>query len=124
MRQTLQQLARYLLTGGAAAIVDVGAFALLYRAGLPVAPAAALSFCLAAAVNYLLTARYVFGGGTSSRRFVLFFAVALIGLAINVTATVQLSAALHLLPELAKVGGIGIAFLANFAMNKLIVFRA
>jgi len=124
MRDTAVQLARYLLTGGAAAVVDIGGFAILYRLGLPIAAAATLSFCVATVVNYALTARFVFGSGATARGSGLFFAVALVGLAINVGATVILSSRFGLLPELAKVGGVGIAFLANFAMNKLIVFRA
>jgi putative flippase GtrA len=123
MRDTAAQLARYLLTGGAAAVVDLGGFSVLLRLGLPIAAAATLSFCVAALVNYALTARFVFGTGASARGFGLFFAVALVGLAINVGVTVLLSAQSGLLPELAKVGGIAVAFLANFAMNKLIVFR-
>ncbi len=123
MRSSLGQLGRYLLTGGAAAVVDIGVFAAAYRLGLPVIAAAALSFCIAAIVNYALTARFVFGSDSSARQFALFFAFAAIGLTINVGVTVLLASRLGLLPELAKVGGIGVAFLANFAMNKWIVFR-
>lgn len=115
------QLARYLLTGGTAAGVDVGGFALLLGLGMAVGAAAVGSFCLAAIVNYCLTARFVFGAGTSLRGFGLFFAVALVGLAINVGATLMLVR--HGVPPVAaKIGGIGIAFVANFAMNKLLVF--
>lgn len=119
----LGQLGRYLITGGIAAVVDVGGFALLYRSGLALAPAAILSFCAAALVNYRLSARFVFGARPNRAGFALFFAVALAGLAINVGVTILLARGLGLLPELAKLGGVGIAFLANFAMNRAVVFH-
>ncbi len=120
----LGQLFLYGLTAGTAAVVDIGGFALLFRLGAPVAVSATLSFCAAAVVNYTLTTRFVFGSRASARRFGLFMAFALVGLAINVGVTVLLANRFDVLPELAKIGGVGVAFFANFAMNKWIVFRA
>jgi putative flippase GtrA len=112
----------YLFTGGAAAIVDVGGFWGLHAAGLAIAPAAILSFCLAAVVNYLLTSRFVFSQRAGLRRFALFFAFALVGLTINASVTTAV-ALLGVFPVLAKVAGVAVAFVANFLMNALIVFR-
>ena len=65
-----------------------------------------------------------------------FAAFAALGLVINVGVTVVFSHMLelmpvltrsplaHYLPVLAKVGGIGTAFIFNFAVNTLVVFRA
>ena len=122
-RTVAAQLARYLLTGGLAAVVDIGLFAILHRLGWPIAWAATMSFCLAAAVNYLLTARFVFATRSTVSHFGLFFVVALVGLGINVAVTVALATGPGVMPELAKIGAVGVAFLANFSMNKFIVFR-
>ena len=60
LKRTLSQVVRYGLTGGAAAVVDLGLFSALCPAVLPVAPAATVSFLCAAVVNYVLTAKFVF----------------------------------------------------------------
>ena len=49
---------------------------------------------------------------------------ALVGLGINASATWWLAGHLPIEPTLAKVGGVGIAFIVNFLMNTFIVFRA
>jgi putative flippase GtrA len=124
MRHAAAQLARYFVTGGIAAIVDVGGFALLLGLAVPIAPAATLSFCAAVVVNYLLSARFVFFAQPSLRGFGLFVLGALAGAAINIGITVLLSHLAGLHPVLAKVGGVGVAFIINFLINRLIVFRA
>lgn len=123
MRTLLTKLMGYGLTGGIAAIVDAGGFALLLRAGLGVAAAGATSFCAAAVVNYILSSRLVFTGRTSAQGFSLFFVVALIGLSVNLGITLAGVYWFGLPPLLAKIAGIGIAFLVNFALNLRIVFR-
>jgi len=123
MRALLAKLIGYGVTGGIAAIVDAGGFALLLQAGLGIAAAGTASFCTAAIVNYLLSSRFVFAGRTSAQGFALFFAVALIGLAVNLGVTLAGVYWLGLPPILAKIAGIGIAFLVNFALNLRIVFR-
>lgn len=117
----------YAVTGGVAAVVDIGGFHLLTLAWpfLPQWPAvmvpAALSFALAAVVNYLLTSRWVFGRDWRDLGQALrFFGLACVGLAINSTMTALLALALH--PTLAKAGGVAVAFGANFLMNALWVF--
>lgn len=119
----LQKFARYFVTGGLAAIVDAGGFALLIWTGVPVWLAAILSFLAAAVTNYLASAAFVFHQPPSVRHFLLFLATASVGLLLNVGVTL---AALHWLAcpaVLAKIIGIGSAFLVNFAMNVLLVFR-
>ena len=87
MRDVVAKFARYLLTGGAAAVVDVGGFALLHVAGVAPLPAAAASFAVAAVVNYLLTSRFVFHHRGLGWRFPLFLLGALVGLFVNVGVT-------------------------------------
>ena len=56
--------------------------------------------------------------------FVVSFCVALIGLIVNVGVTVLGVRVYDVPPFFAKVAGIGTAFLLNFALNVLFVFRA
>ena len=124
MRGTLVKLLRYGVTGGIAAIVDAGGFALLIAPGLGIAAAGTMSFCVAALVNYLLSSRFVFASGRSAQGFALFFVIALLGLTINLGVTLAGVYLVGLPPVLAKIGGIGTAFLINFALNLRFVFRA
>jgi putative flippase GtrA len=123
MRALLAKLIGYGVTGGIAAIVDAGGFALLLHLGLGVAAAGTASFCTAAVVNYALSSRFIFAGRASPKGFFLFFGVALIGLAINLGITLTGVYWLGLPPLLAKIAGIGAAFLVNVALNLRIVFR-
>lgn len=123
-RETLERLLRYGMTGGAAAIVDAGGFALLLATGIDVAIAGSTSFCVAAVVNYVLTSRFAFGQGRTVAGFFLFFAFALVGLTVNMGTTLGIIHWLGVPPFAAKVVGIGVAFLVNFALNATFVFRA
>lgn len=123
MRDFLSKLVPYAMTGGVAAIVDAGGFALLVNAGLGVAAAGVLSFCTAAVVNYLLTSKLVFGRERSMRGFALFLSAALIGLSVNVGLTLLGFYVFDLPPLVAKIIGIGTAFFVNFLINLRFVFR-
>ncbi len=123
MPPLLEKLVRYFFTAGMAAVVDVGGFVLLAGRGVPILAAATCSFIVAAVVNYLLSSRFVFQSDATTRRFLLFFAAALVGLTINVSVTYLAAVQLGLGPALAKLAGVGTAFLANFAINTALVFR-
>lgn len=123
MRDFLSKLLPYAMTGGLAAIVDAGGFALLVIAGFGVAAAGVLSFCTAAIVNYVLTSKLVFGRERSVRGFALFLSAALVGLSINVGLTLIGFYVLGLTPLIAKIVGIGTAFFVNFLINLRFVFR-
>jgi putative flippase GtrA len=123
MRAVLTKLVRYGVTGGIAAIVDAGGFALLLEAGLAVAGAGTLSFCIAALVNYGLSSRFVFARSATAQGFALFFVAALLGLSVNLGVTLAGVYLAGLPPIVAKIAGIGTAFLVNFALNLLVVFR-
>ena len=122
-RETVVQASRYLVTGGIAAIVDIGGFALGLRAGLSIVVAAMISFLLAALVNYLLSSRYVFKQDRTRRGYLLFLAAASLGFLLNVSLTVFFSNMLLGSPIVAKTMAIAIAFVFNFTVNKFIVFR-
>jgi putative flippase GtrA len=123
VRDVLTKLVRYGVTGGVAAIMDAGGFALLLEAGLAVAAAGTLSFCIAALVNYGLSSRFVFARSATAQGFALFFTAALIGLSVNLGVTLLGVYWSGLPPIVAKIVGIGTAFLVNFALNLLVVFR-
>ena len=92
--------------------------------GFPLLPAAALSFILAAVVNFYLSSRWVFTQKPTAPLFTKFLLAALIGLTINVLVTVVLARTLAISPMLAKIGGIAVALIFNFTINLLLVFRA
>lgn len=123
MQNIIQKFMGYFVTGGLAAVVDAGGFALLHANGVTVLTAAVISFCTAAVVNYQLSSRYVFNHTPSKQQFYKFFFVALIGLAVNVGITYWLIANTTVVPVLAKVIAIGLAFFVNFLLNLLVVFK-
>lgn len=122
MRSLTHMAAAYSLTGGLAAAVDLGVFWAL-AARLPTLEAAALSFLMAAAVNYRLSSQWVFQRDwrhpSQALRFGLF---ALAGLGVNAGITAWLAAPLG--PLAAKACGITTAFGVNFMMNARWVFRS
>jgi len=116
-------LVRYLFTGGAAVVVDIGGFQLLSLARIPVVVAASSSFALATAVNFLLTARWVFRIRANAWRYVLFLLGAALGGLVNVILTTVGVTYLEFPGVLAKTVGIGLTFLLNFWINAAVVFR-
>jgi putative flippase GtrA len=117
------QFLGYFLTAGTAAVVDIGGFVLLTAQGLAILTSAIISFLVAMVVNYTLSSRYVFRTDSTASRFFLFAGGAMLGLAINVSITWAAATQLGLAPTLAKIAGVGTAFLFNFAINKALVFR-
>ena len=117
------KLVRYFFTAGTAAVVDVGGFALLHLTPIPIGVAAVTSFSAATVVNYVLSSRYAFRQTPSLRGYGLFFVAAVGGLIVNVSVTMIGSLYLGVAPVLAKVLGVGTAFLFNFWLNLRVVFR-
>jgi putative flippase GtrA len=113
---------RYLLTGGTAAIVDIGGFGLLSSVRIPTILAAASSFCVASVVNYLLTSRLVFRATATSQGFVMFLMGACLCLPVNVAVTSLGMSYLGLPRAVAKTIAIGATFLLNFWINTRFVF--
>lgn len=113
----------YTLTGGLAAGVDIGGFHWLAPRLQPLLLAAALSFVLAAMVNYTLSSLWVYRRRwRSMRRAALFLGFACVGLGVNAGVTWWLASTLPLHATLAKVGGVATAFGFNFWMNTRLVF--
>jgi putative flippase GtrA len=118
------KLARYLVVGGSAAVVDIGVFHLLAPSFDNIVAPAVASFVVAALYNFALLSLVVYRSNwRSARRAGKFLFFAVIGLCINASTTWLLSHYLGVPPTWAKVGGVGVAFIANFLMNTFIVFR-
>jgi putative flippase GtrA len=122
MSDTGRKLLRYAFTGGGAAIVDVGGFALMASVKMPVIAAAVCSFCAAAIVNFLLSSRWVFRTEATLQGFSLFVTGALMGLLVNVSITSLGVLYLALPRTVAKTIAVGTTFLLNFWINCRLVF--
>jgi putative flippase GtrA len=120
--RTVSRLVRYGMTGGTAAVVDLGLFSILRPIYLPVATAATFSFVCAAVVNYILTTIFVFKEKFGAGRFLKFLAFAAVGLVLNVCVTVLVASGAPAPLPLAKAVGIATAFLFNFWLNASFVF--
>ena len=114
---------RFFVTGGISSIVDTSVFSLLIFEGIRDPIAAIISFCLAAIVNFILTSHFVFAMEKTGNRFISFMIFAIIGLLINVNITIMGIYYFGLMPVIAKILGIGVAFPFNFFMNAYFVFR-
>ncbi|MDA8051021.1 MAG: GtrA family protein [Rhodospirillales bacterium] len=118
----------YFVVGGLAAIVDIGGFMLLTGAfGIPWFWAALASFVVSAAVNYLLSIRFVFESGVRFRRhheMALVLLVSVIGLGFNEAALWLMIAGVDLGRLPAKVIATGVVFLWNYSARQRFIFRA
>lgn len=77
---------RYIVVGGVSALADWGIFVLaLYGFDLHYLVAGTISFVFATALNYFLSARFVFGSGRRRRseRIFLLYMVSVIGVGFN-----------------------------------------
>jgi putative flippase GtrA len=113
----------YVLTGGSAAVFDLGGFAVFHRLGAPIAIAASASFLIAALENFVLTSLYVYREPLALRRFGAFLLVATGGFLVNVGVTVATASVTGAPPVIAKLCGIGTAFGVNFVLNTVLVFN-
>ncbi len=124
---TLQQLARYVVVGGLAFVIDFGSLYLLTsHAGLHYLASAALAFLLGLTANYLLSRTWVFQNRTLSSttiEFLAFAGIGLVGLGLNEVIMWCGSEFLHLHYLLAKIVSTAIVFIWNFTARKLTLFR-
>lgn len=116
------QLTRYAMTGGTAAVVDIGLFLLLITLGGAVFLSACASFLVAAAVNYVLTSSFVFRvQRRTSRQALQFMLFVSLGFVLNTGLTTVFHQA-GLAPTLAKAAAVGMVFFCNFFVNRNVVF--
>ncbi len=119
----VSKFTRYIFTGGAAAVVDLLGFRILLLIAPSIVFAAVVSWLIAAFVNYNLTRRFVFNRAASPKGALHFLVGAAIGLCVNVGATLLFVTQFGFDPFLSKLTGIGIAFIFNFLLNALWVFK-
>jgi len=121
------KIARYLLVGGLAALVDILLFAVLVKGfDFNWLASAVFSFCVATLVNYLLSVRYVFESGVrfgKRHEMVLVFAVSTIGLLINQAVLGMLIEGGGIDVLLSKVAATGSVFFWNYGARRFLVFR-
>ena len=118
---------RYLGASVVALGFDMASFLALLAAGLPAAPAAALSYSLGILVHWFISSRAVFVAGVAergparTRQKALFVASALVGLALT-AGIVGLGAAVGLDPRIAKIAAVGVSFVATWLLRARLVF--
>lgn len=124
MRRLAVQLVKYGMSGGTAAVVDIGLFHVLVTSGGAVFLSACGSFAVAACVNYVLTSTFVFPvrrrTGRQAFQFMTFLSL---GFLLNTGLTTLFFHA-GAAPALAKAAAVGIVFFSNFFVNRNIVFKA
>ena len=115
---------RYLAAGSVAAGIDIFLFLVFARHVRVLFVAAALSFSIAAMLNYVFCGTIVYHKPLASlQQLALFSCFALIGLVVNSSVT-SLSAEFAALPlAIAKISGIAAAFAVNFTGNTFLSFR-
>ena len=126
MKRTSIQLVKYVGVGGSAALVEWSSFALLIGpAHLHYLAAVAVSFLGATAVNYVLSARFVFvrGRHPAHKELFLLYLVSAIGLVLNLILMSFFVGYLSIHAMPAKIASTGIVFFWNFGSRKMWVFE-
>ena len=119
---------RYLAASVGALAVDFGSFLAFLSLGLAAAASSALGYAFGIVAHWLLSSRTVFVGDVAAqgaertRQKALFVGSALVGLGLT-TAIVGAGDIAGFDPRVAKLGAIGVSFLATWLMRSQIVFR-
>ena len=120
------KLVRYFLVGGAAAIVDIGLFAIGAKLlALPYLPVAAGSFVVATLVNYFLSVRLVFESGArfgKHSEIGLVFVVSALGLVVNQSILWIAVAKLGIELIAAKLAATAMVFAWNYSIRRYFIF--
>jgi putative flippase GtrA len=119
------QASRYLVVGGAAAVVDTGLVYLLgYRLGVDSFVSVAIAFLVGCAVNYAGCVLLIFQTTHRYRtELATFLAVSAVGLAINELVIYLLYSRIGVQLLAAKVVAVAVAMLWNFALRRALIFR-
>lgn len=121
----IKQIGRFLVVGGLAFLVDYGVLWTmvdLLKANYLVA--STLSFSVSVIFNYALSSIWVFesaGNGNQIGNFVVFVAMSVVGLLLNLAIMWFAVDALELYYLVAKVGSTGIVMIYNFISRKIIL---
>lgn len=114
----------YLIVGGLAFFVDIGAFVGLRALGADVIPASVTSFILATAANYVLSIVLAFERGRFRRHveIIRFLAVVLVGLGLNTLLVWCFVYPLSVHPTVAKIAAVPFVMVWNYLGRRLLVF--
>ena len=121
------QLARYLVVGGLAFVVDFGSLYLLTEfVGLHYLISAAVAFLFGLVTNYCLCRLWVFHRRTienAKLEFIVFTVIGIVGLGINEGIIWYMGERMHLHYLVAKIFSTGIVLMWNFGARKFLLFR-
>ena|SRR5438067_1499162 len=120
-----RNLVLYAVFGAWGAAVDLGIFALLYRGwGVDRNAAAAVSSFCATTLTFLLNARINFRQWNRLfLRYALYLAVAATGVSVTLLTFYGFVNLLHYPVMPVKVGSLGLVFIVQFTLNRLVTFR-
>ena len=116
--------ALYLVIGASAAIIDVALFAAGHRIlALGEVAANVVSVHVAIAWSFAINARLNFRVRSSlGKRFLLFYSVALLGLAVSTAILYWLSVERQFHPDLVKVASMPLILCLQYALNRAVTF--
>ncbi len=120
------QLARFVLTGGLAAVVDYGSYQAMLATGLWIHLAKALAFILGTLTAYLINRRWTFRAVGGGAQFASVMALYGITFAVQVGCNAVMLALLAESPwriTLAFVVAQGTATTINFIVQRTVIFR-
>ena len=123
-----KKLARYLMVGGTAFIVEYGSFLVFYKfLGVQVYVANSISFCLGLGVSFMLNRSWTFNSGNFKRRghhqLALYASLALINLGLT-NIIVGLLKQAGISPTIGKIMAMLSIVCWNFIIFKLIIFAS
>jgi putative flippase GtrA len=124
-RRNGEALAKYLIVGGLAALVEWGVFGLLlHYARLHYLLAALIAFVVATLANYALGMKLLFvsKSGSVPKDVAMVFVASLLGLGVNLLTLGVLISRFAVNPIAAKIAATGAAFLVNFAARQFVIF--
>lgn len=120
---------RFFLVSLAGVLIDIGlALGLNVLAGIPLRPAAVISFAVAACFNYVLHEKWSFGGRESplsGKRLVAFVTVSVTVLGVRLvvlTVLAMLLPAEHFWNLIALVTAVGFSYLINYGVSRWVIF--
>jgi putative flippase GtrA len=126
IKKTSIQLIKYIGVGGTAALIEWTGFAILIGpARFHYLVAVTVSFITATAINYILSARFVFvrGRHPAHKELMLLYLVSAIGLVMNLLLMTFFVGLLKFSAMPAKIASTGIVFIWNFSSRKIWVFE-
>jgi dolichol-phosphate mannosyltransferase len=122
---TIVQLLIYFFIGGFSAITNLLSFTILYYAGLHIIPAAIVSFCIAATVNYILCIKWLFRHQARWKALteILFYIIFVTCIGISDVLITYSLYITFIHPVLAKTVACIIVFIINFLARKYFIFK-